>query len=252
MRGKNRKRRRVDEPVPPVSTVAQDEISTLSLMHFDSEKREFLKSMEVEWQTLLKNHAAWVLFLEETVQARAGRIVRWTLVGCVRGGSQTKAGHRGAVQRHDLSLRFFTDPDLRNIESHSPSLTREGFMCLRRRVVVRVVMLTCSCVSANKKRIEQSNKKRSKKQTGKTSKTARIPDPTRLADDLTPTRHEVGDIGRASPCQDCPVCGAYVQSKLVCGFSGCVGARWSEDRRYAGGIVRVRGRCLGAVGSQSF
>ena len=38
-----------------------------------AEKREFLKSMEIEWQTLLKNQAARVLSLEETVQARA----RW-------------------------------------------------------------------------------------------------------------------------------------------------------------------------------
>ena len=38
-----------------------------------AEKREFLKSMEVEWQTLLKNQAARVLSLEETAQARA----RW-------------------------------------------------------------------------------------------------------------------------------------------------------------------------------
>ena len=38
-----------------------------------AETREFLKSMEVEWQTLLKNQAARVLCLEETAQARA----RW-------------------------------------------------------------------------------------------------------------------------------------------------------------------------------
>ena len=38
-----------------------------------AEKRECLKSMEVEWQTLLKNQAAKVLSLEETAQARA----RW-------------------------------------------------------------------------------------------------------------------------------------------------------------------------------
>ena len=31
------KRRRVDEPVSPDSTVAQDEVSTLSSVHFDSE-----------------------------------------------------------------------------------------------------------------------------------------------------------------------------------------------------------------------
>ena len=38
-----------------------------------AERREFLKRMEVEWQTLLKKQAAKVLSLEETAQARA----RW-------------------------------------------------------------------------------------------------------------------------------------------------------------------------------
>ena len=38
-----------------------------------AEKREFLKSIEVVWQTLLKNQAARVLSLEQTAQARA----RW-------------------------------------------------------------------------------------------------------------------------------------------------------------------------------
>ena len=38
-----------------------------------TEKRGFLMSMEVEWQTLLKNQAARVQSLGETAQARA----RW-------------------------------------------------------------------------------------------------------------------------------------------------------------------------------
>ena len=38
-----------------------------------AERHEFLKGMEVEWQTLLQNHAAKVLSLEETAQAQA----RW-------------------------------------------------------------------------------------------------------------------------------------------------------------------------------
>ena len=38
-----------------------------------AERHEFLKSMEVEWQTLLQNQAAEVLSLEETAQAQA----RW-------------------------------------------------------------------------------------------------------------------------------------------------------------------------------
>ena len=38
-----------------------------------AERHEFLKSIEVEWQTLLQNQAAKVLSLEETAQAQA----RW-------------------------------------------------------------------------------------------------------------------------------------------------------------------------------
>ena len=173
-RDQNDKRRRVDEPVSPVFTVAQDEVSTLSPVHFDSEtrddeiavdvalpeeptgmsgesgrgwiteeafftvspggqqmrqrkevkmnhlspaeKREFLKSIEVEWQTLLKNQPARVLSLEETVQARArcpdrAMDTRWVRTWKAR-----------------LIIKGFTDPDLPDIESHSPTLTREGFM----------------------------------------------------------------------------------------------------------------------------
>ena len=36
-----------------------------------AERHEFLKSMEVEWQTLFQNQAAKVLSLEETAQAQA-------------------------------------------------------------------------------------------------------------------------------------------------------------------------------------
>ena len=40
-----------------------------------AERHEFLKSMEVEWQTLLQNQAAKVLSLEETAQAQMD--TRW-------------------------------------------------------------------------------------------------------------------------------------------------------------------------------
>ena len=69
-----------------------------------AEKREFLKSLQIEWQALLKRQTARVLSPEETVQARACWPDRAMDTGCVL-GSQTKAGHRGAVQRRDLSLR---------------------------------------------------------------------------------------------------------------------------------------------------
>ena len=66
-------------------------------------RREFLKSMDIEWQTLLKNQAAKVLSLQETLWKRrpklegVGRIVRWMLVG-LASGSQKTAG-----PRHDSS-----------------------------------------------------------------------------------------------------------------------------------------------------
>ena len=70
-----------------------------------AEKRESLKSMEAEWQTLFKNQAARVLPLEETESNPSGRRAKARLI-----------------------IKGFTDPDLLDIESHSPTLTREGFM----------------------------------------------------------------------------------------------------------------------------
>ena len=82
-----------------------------------AERDEFLKSMEVEWQTLLQNQAAKVVSLEETTQARA----RWP----DRADDSKPSGRRAKAR---LIIKGFTDPDLLDIESHSPTLTREGFM----------------------------------------------------------------------------------------------------------------------------
>ena len=71
-----------------------------------AERHEFLKSMEVEWQTLLHDQAAKVLSLDETAQAQA----HWpdramdTSAGPVP-GSQTTASHRGDVPRQDSLSR---------------------------------------------------------------------------------------------------------------------------------------------------
>ena len=91
-------------------------------------KREFLRLMEVEWQTLLKNQAARVLSLEETAQARArwpdrAMDPRWARTWKP---DESKPSDRRAKAR--LILKGFTDPDLLDIESLSPKLTREGFM----------------------------------------------------------------------------------------------------------------------------
>ena len=83
-----------------------------------AERHEFLKSMEVEWQTLLQNQPVKVLSLEETAQAQA----RWP----DRAIDTRWAPGRRAKAR--LIIKGFKDPDLLDIESHSPTLTREGFL----------------------------------------------------------------------------------------------------------------------------
>ena len=93
-----------------------------------AERHEFLKSMEIEWQTLLQNQAAKVLSLEETAQAQA----RWPNRAMDTRWARTwkpdnsKPSGRRAKARH--IIKGFTDPDLLDIESHSPTLTQEGFM----------------------------------------------------------------------------------------------------------------------------
>ena len=92
-----------------------------------AEKREFLKSMEVEWQTLLKNQAARVLSLEETAQARARWPDRVMDTRWARTWKPDESKPSGRRAKARLIIKGFTDPDL-GIESHSPTLTREGFM----------------------------------------------------------------------------------------------------------------------------
>ena len=93
-----------------------------------AERHEFLKSMEVEWQTLLQNQAAKVLSLEETAQAQA----RWpdramdTRWARTRKPDVSKPSGRRAKAR--LIIKGFTDPDFIDIESHSPTLSLEGFL----------------------------------------------------------------------------------------------------------------------------
>ena len=94
------------------------------------EGHEFLKGMEVEWQTLLKNQAAKVLSLEITAQARA----RWpdrAMDTCwARTWKQDKSRTSGRRAKARLIIKGITGPDLLDTESHSPTLTREGFMTI--------------------------------------------------------------------------------------------------------------------------
>ena len=92
-----------------------------------AEKREFLKSMEVEWQTLLKDQAAGELSLEETVQARARWPDRALDTRWERNWKPDERKSSGRRAKARVIIKGFTDPDLPDIESHSPSLTREGF-----------------------------------------------------------------------------------------------------------------------------
>ena len=93
-----------------------------------AERHEFLKSMEVEWQTLLQNQAAKVLSLEEAAQAQARWSDRAMNTRCARIWKPDDSKPSGLRAKVRLITKGFTDPDLLDIESHSPSLTREGFM----------------------------------------------------------------------------------------------------------------------------
>ena len=89
--------------------------------------------MEVEWQTLLKNQAARVPSLEETAQGRA----RWPDRAITRSArtwkpDESKPSRRRAKAR--LITTSVTDPDLLVIESHSPTLAREGFLTVSQSV----------------------------------------------------------------------------------------------------------------------
>ena len=84
--------------------------------------------MDTKWQTLLKNQAAKVFSLEETTRARErwpdrAMDTRWTRIW--KPDDSMPAGRQAKAR---LIMEGFTDPDLLDSESHSPTLTREGFM----------------------------------------------------------------------------------------------------------------------------
>ena len=93
-----------------------------------AERHEFLNSMDVEWQTLLKNQAPKDLSLEETTQAQARWRDRAVDTRWARTWKPDDSKPSGRRAKARLIIKGFTDPDLLDIESHSPTLTREGFM----------------------------------------------------------------------------------------------------------------------------
>ena len=93
-----------------------------------AETRQFLKSMNAEWQTLLKNQAAKMLSLEGTTQARERWPDRQVDTRWARIWKPDDRMPPGRQAKARLIIKGFTDPDLLDIESHSPTLTREGFI----------------------------------------------------------------------------------------------------------------------------
>ena len=83
------------------------------------ERHEFQKSMEVEWQTLLQNQAA-------KAQAQARWSDRAMNTRCARTWKPCDSKPSGRRVKVRLIIVGFTDPDLLDIESHSPTHTREG------------------------------------------------------------------------------------------------------------------------------
>ena len=111
-----------------------------------AERREFLKSMEVERQTLLKNQAARVPSLEETVQARARWQDRAVDTRWARTWKPDDSKSSGRRAKARLIIKGFTDPDLLDLESHSPTLSREGFMTVLQSVCSHGHKLQFGCV----------------------------------------------------------------------------------------------------------
>ena len=92
-----------------------------------AERREFLKSLEVEWQTLLKNQAAKVPICGRngpSSSALAGLCDGHSLGAYLEARRQQAIGAPCEGTTHH---KGFHRPDLLDIESHSPTLTREGF-----------------------------------------------------------------------------------------------------------------------------
>ena len=106
-----------------------------------AERHEFLKSREVEWQTLLKNQAAKVLSLEETAQAQARWPDRAMDTRWARTWKPDDSKPSGRRAKARLIIKGFAGPDLLDIESHSKTLIREGFMRLMEMPVVEAPVL---------------------------------------------------------------------------------------------------------------
>ena len=74
-----------------------------------AERHEFLKSMEVEWQTLLQNQAAKVLSLEEAAQAQARWSDRAMNTRCARTWKPCDRKPSGRRAKERLIIKGFTD-----------------------------------------------------------------------------------------------------------------------------------------------
>ena len=84
-----------------------------------AEEREFLKNMDTEWQTLLKNQGAKVLSLEDTARARERWPARAMDTRWARVWKSDDSMPPGRPAKARLIIEGFTDPDLLDIKSHS-------------------------------------------------------------------------------------------------------------------------------------
>ena len=86
--------------------------------------------MDTEWQILLKNQAAKVLPSEETARVRErwpdrAMDARWARIWQPDDNEAS-----GSQAKSRLIMKGLTDPDLLDIESHSPTLTGEGVLAV--------------------------------------------------------------------------------------------------------------------------
>ena len=94
------------------------------------EKAEFLQAKEKEWKGMVQSGAVRVLSGEETERVLASkaeyeRIMESRFLDTKKPDDSQK---RGWKAKSRLIVKGFTDPDLLDLETYAPTLSREGFM----------------------------------------------------------------------------------------------------------------------------
>ena len=100
-----------------------------SLLHSPRLVRHLQRNVSFEWQTLLKNTSS------QGIKSGRNGPSSSALAGSCDGHSFGPVlGSQTTGRRAKARLKGFTDPDLLDIESHSPTLTRDGFVTVLRSV----------------------------------------------------------------------------------------------------------------------